>query len=132
MPHTVNRNNRNAVCHGMSTLRDNPCIELADLLIIGVRTFPTDGSRINQQFRSFQGHESGCFRIPLVPAYKHAKFTQRGLDRFEADISGSKIKLLIIGRIIGDMHLSVFSGYTAITVENDRRIMIQSRSTFFK
>ena len=46
--HTIYRNNRESVCYGMSALRDYPCVELADFLIISIAAFPTDGGRINQ------------------------------------------------------------------------------------
>ena len=35
--------------------------------------FERDGSVVNQELGSAQGHESGCFRIPLVPTHQNAK-----------------------------------------------------------
>ena len=34
----------------------------------------TDGCRIDEHFCSLQCHESGCFRIPLVPANQNTQF----------------------------------------------------------
>ena len=50
----------------------------------------------------------------------------------EAQVAGREVKLLVIGWVVGDMHLTVFAGYGAIAFYHHRRVVIQSRGTFLK
>ena len=63
---------RQSVGYGVSALRDDPGSQLACLFIVRISAFPADGGGLDQDFSSSQCHESGCFGIPLVPAYQYA------------------------------------------------------------
>lgn len=55
--------------------------------------------------------------------HEHAKSTHRGVDGMEAQVAGREVKLLVIGWVIGDMHLTVFAGYGAIAFYHHRRVV---------
>ena len=82
--YTVYGDNGQTVGYGVTALYGYPCTQLAHLFFLSVGAFPADGSGVNQQFSTFQGHDTGSFRVPLVPANLHAELTDGGLDGFES------------------------------------------------
>ena len=108
---TVDSNNRQTVGYSMSALNCGPCFALTLLFIGRVRTLVTDCSRIDKDFCTLKSHEPSSFRIPLVPADLHSKNTYRGTYRMETEIAWSEVELLIIGRIVRNVHLAVFACY---------------------
>ena len=113
----------------MTTHHRSPRLTLALLLLLCIVCGIADGCRVNQDIRTLQRHQAGCLRIPLIPANQHAQLAHRSLDRVEAQVARSKVELLVVGRIIRNMHLAVFSGYASILLNHHRRIVIQPRST---
>ena len=107
----VDGNHRQAIGNGMSALYGLPSSELTCFLLVGIRAFPTDGSRVDEQFCALQSHETRSFRIPLIPAHLHAQHTHARRDRVEAEVAWSEVELLVIGRVIGDVHLAIFACY---------------------
>ena len=79
--------------------------------VVGV---PADGGGVEQQLGAGQRHQPRRFRIPLVPAHQHAEFAHRGVDRLEAEVAGREVELLVIRRIVGDVHLAVVPGDAAV------------------
>ena len=50
----------------------------------------------------------------------------------EAQVAGREIKLLVIGWVIGDVHLTVFAGNGAVAFYHHRRVVTQSRGTLLE
>lgn len=98
-----------AVGNSMSALYGLPSLMLASLLVGGVAAFPADCSRVDEYLRSGKSHHARSLRIPLVPAHKHTELAERCVDRIEAEIARCEIEFLIICRVVGDMHFTVFT-----------------------
>ena len=84
MPGTIYGNDRESVRHGMSPLYGHPRTQLTVLLFLRIATFPADSGRIDQHLGATHSHQTGCFRIPLIPANQHTKTPHRGIDRLKA------------------------------------------------
>ena len=126
--YAVYGDDRQSVGYGMAPHHGSPRLALALLLFLGIIGSVADGGRIDEYFGSLQRHQTGCFGIPLVPANQHAELAYRGLDRVETEVARSEIELLVVGRIVGDVHLAVFSGYASILLHHYRRIVVEPRS----
>src|SRR5262249_40658280 len=73
-------------------------------LLCGV---PSDRRRIKNHARALERSEPRAFGIPLVPADERANFAFARVECLIAEIAGSEIKLLVIERIVGDVHLAI-------------------------
>ena len=50
----------------------------------------------------------------------------------EAQVAGLEVKLLVIGWVIGDVHLTVFACNGAVAFHHHRRVVIQSSGTLLE
>src|SRR5712671_1671170 len=87
---------------------------------------PADGGGIKKNFRALHGREARGFRIPLVPANQNANFAVAGLPRSEAEVPGREIKLLVIERVVGNMHFSVRAEQRTVRVNDRRCVMVNT------
>ena len=91
-----------------------------------------DGCGIDEDLSSLQGHETGCLGIPLIPANHDAQTTYRGLNGMETEIARGEVELLVIGRIIGDVHLAIDACDGAILLKHHCCIVVQACCTMLK
>ena len=63
--------------------------------------------------------------IPLVPADQHADAAVARVEIGEAQIARREIELLVVERIVGDVHLAVDAQQRAVGVEHGGRVVIQ-------
>src|SRR5205085_3233527 len=99
---------------------------LAILLLL--RRVPSDGGGVKQHLRAVQGGEARPLGIPLVPTNQSADLAELRFAGAEAQIAGSEIKLFVIERIVGNMHLAVYALDPAIGPQRHRCVVIDARS----
>ena len=128
----VDSNDREAVGDGMTSLNGLPSTELALLLFVGVTALPTDGGGVDEKFGTLQRHETGSFGVPLVPTNLYAEATDRGLDRVEAQVAWREVELLVVGRVIGDVHLAIGASDASILLEHHRSVVVKASCTTVK
>jgi hypothetical protein len=56
----------------------------------------------------------------------------RGLRGFEAEVAGGEVELLVVERVVGDVHLAVEVGDGAVFFDGDGGVVIQARRSTFK
>lgn len=115
-----------AVGYGVAALHCDPCFALACLFVGGVGAFVAYGCGVDEYFGSGECHDAGCFGVPLVPAYEHAEASDRGVNRFEAEVAGGEVEFLVVGGIVGYVHLAVFAGYGAVGVEDYGGVVVEA------
>src|SRR5690606_22025008 len=86
---------RQPVRDRVAAVAQDPGPALAILLVLRVVRVPADRGRIEQQFGAGQRHQARGFGIPLVPADEDAEAADRAVDRFEAEVAGREVELLV-------------------------------------
>src|ERR1039457_7110933 len=71
---------------------------------------PADGSGVEDGLRAAERSQAGGLGIPLVPADERADRSIGCRNRFESEVTGREVKLLVVERIVGDVHLAVNAG----------------------
>src|SRR3954453_1788216 len=93
---------------------------------------PAYRGRIEDDLGAGQGGEPGTFWIPLVPADERAHAAVIGIEGFEAEIARSEVELLVIERIVGDVHLAVEPEDLALGIDHPRCIVINAPCALLK
>ena len=97
-------------------------LRLAELGLLG--GVPADRRGVEEDLGALQGRQPGGLGIPLVPANERADPGVRGLERLEAQVAGREVILLVIERVVGNVHLAVAAAERAVGVEDDRRVVV--------
>jgi hypothetical protein len=79
-----------------------------------------------------QRGQASAFGIPLVPAHQGAEAAYLGIMSSKAQVAGSEVKLLVIERVVGDMHLAVNTAERAVGIEDRGSVVIDAGSSFFE
>src|SRR5881394_1777262 len=93
---------------------------------------PADGRGIKENLRPLQRRETRAFGIPLVPANQHADLRVAGLPRFETEVAGREIKLFVVQRVVGNVHLAVDAEQRTVRVDDRRRVVIDTGGPLFE
>ena len=101
---------KHSVRDGMRTLDSLPRIVLTLPKLLLFARMPADGRREEKRFSAFECRDASAFRIPLIPAYKGSNRTSGRVLCQEAKISRREVKLLIVERVVGDVHLAIDRG----------------------
>ena len=67
-----------------------------------------------------------AFGVPLVPADENAGFALGGGERLEAEIAGGEVELLVVERVVGDVHLAVDPGERAVGFKDGGGVVIEA------
>ena len=79
-----------------------------------LRRVPADGGGIEEHFGALERGEARGFGVPLVPADQRADAAEAGVEGLEAEIAGGEVILLVVERVVGDVHLAVDAGERAV------------------
>ncbi len=127
MPDAVHGSHVHAVGDGVGALDGLPRVELRGAELVFLRRVPADRRGIEQHFGALQRREPRAFGIPLVPANQRAHAAKGGIHGLKAQIARREVILLVIKRIVGDVHLAVDAGDLAVGVERDCRVVVEPR-----
>jgi hypothetical protein len=109
-----------------------PRVELRRAELVLLRRVPADGCGIEQHFGALQRREPRAFGIPLVPADERADAAGGCVDCLKAEIAGREVILLVIKRIVGDVHLAVDAGDLAVGVKRDGSVVVKAGCSALK
>ena len=130
--YTVDAHHWQAIGHGMTALYCDPCLPLPFLFGRCIGTLITDGCGIDEQIGSLQGHEPCSLGVPLVPAYLYTQEAHAGGNGMEAKVAGSEVELLIVSRVIGDVHLTVTACHGSVLLKDDSRVVVKACCAFLE
>src|SRR5580658_601361 len=130
--HPIHHGHVNAVRDRVTALDGSPGIVLGDSELGLLRGMPADGGRIKKNGCALQGRQPRAFRIPLVPTNKRAQATGAGVERAKTKVSRSEIKLFIVERIVGNVHLAVEAAERTVTVEDRGRVVVNAGGPLLK
>ena len=87
---------------------------------------PAYGRGVKENLRSLHRGQPRSFGVPLVPTNEHTDFPEFGVPCAEPGVAGRKIELLIVKRIIGNVHFPVDAEQAAVGVDNHGRVVIKT------
>src|SRR5262245_48199288 len=87
---------------------------------------PSNGSGIREDVRSLQRRQPRAFGVPLIPADECANAAVLSVKSFEAEIARREVELLVVQRIVGNVHLAVDSADAAIAVERNCGVVVNA------
>ena len=124
--YAVDGADEDSVGDGVGALGGLPGVVLggAELVLFG--GVPTDGGGEEEDFGSAEGGEAGAFGVPLVPADESADGACGGLGGFEAEVAGGEVELLVVERVVGDVHLAVDVGDAAVVFDGDGGVVVEA------
>ncbi len=99
-------------------------LRLTELGLLG--GMPADRRGVEEDLGAAQGRQAGRLGVPLVPADEGPHAGVCGLERQESQVAGREVILLVIERVVGDVHLAVASPERAIGIEDDRGVVIDA------
>src|SRR5208282_4440594 len=111
---------------GVRALNGAPGVVLGHSELGLLRRMPADRRWIKQNRRALQCGQARTLRIPLVPADERAKLPGAGVERAEAEVAGSEVKLFVIKRVVGDVHLAVQAAQRAVVVEDGCGVVVNA------
>ena len=111
----------------MTPLHCRPCLALTCLLFGRVAALITDGGGIDEEFGAAKCHEARAFGVPLIPTYLHAETTYAGVDGFETEVAGGEVEFLVVGGVVGNVHLAIFAGDRAVAFKDHGSVVVEAR-----
>ena len=102
----------------------------AVLLLFG--RMPADRRRIEQELRAAQRRQPRGLGIPLIPANADADVPLLRRPRFEPEIAGREVKLLVKRRVIRDVHLAILPEVFAVRVDDGGGVVVNARGSLFE
>src|ERR1700746_1756070 len=121
-----------SVSDGVGTLDGPPGVMLSFAELRFFRGMPPDRRGIEQHLCPLQSSEARPLGIPLVPTNKCPYLSKRSVKTLKPQITRGEIKLFVIKRIVGDVHLSIHAAQAAIGFDNGGGIVVDAGSATLK
>src|SRR5215470_15062264 len=93
---------------------------------------PANGCGVEEDVGALQRRDARAFRIPLIPADEGSDFSDGGVEGLEAEIAGGEVELLVVERIVGDVHLAVEARDAAVLLNDGGGVVIEACGTAFE
>ena len=123
----IRRGHVDAVGNGVAALDGLPGVMLG-LSVLGFLVWvPADGSRIEQHGRALERGQPRGFRVPLVPAHQRPHAADRGVHCLVAKVARGEVELLVIERVVGNVHLAVEPEHATIGADSGRGVVVEPR-----
>ena len=127
VPHAVDRSHVEAVGDGVGALDGAPRIVLGRTAARLPGGTPADGRGIEQHLGAGQGRQAGRLGIPLVPADQRRHAGESRIEAGKTQVAGGEVILLVIARIVGDVHFAIDPQQRAIGVDDQGGVVIDAR-----
>ena len=116
----------------MGALDGLPGIVLRRAELLLLRRMPADGGGIEEHLGALQRGKPRGLGIPLIPADERAHAAKGRIHGLKAQIAGRKVVLLVVERIVRDVHLAVDAGDGPIGIQRDRGVVVEPRRAALK
>ena len=85
---------------------------------------PADRRRVEQDLGTAQGREPCRLGVPLVPADEHADPAVASVPGAEAQVARGEVELLVVLRVVRNVHLPVLAQILPVGVHHGGRIVV--------
>ena len=92
-----------------------------------VATLITDGGGVDEEFCTTECHEASTLGIPLIPADLYAETADAGVDGFETEVAGGEVEFLVVGGVVGNVHLAVFARDGTVALKDYGGVVVEAR-----
>ena len=116
----------------MAALHDLPGFPLRLVLFGPVVRMVANSGRVKQDLGAAQRGEPCALGKPLVPADEHPNPRVAGVEGAKSEVAGGKVELLVIERVIRDMHLAVLAEERPVGIDDNRGVMKNPLCSFLK
>src|SRR5580704_9774373 len=110
----------------MSALDCSPRVELSSAELRFLVRMPSDARGIENHLCAAERGEARTFGIPLVPTNLDADLSVLRVEIRESEVAWRKIKLFVVERIVGNMHLAIFAEEAAVGVDHRASVVIHT------
>jgi uncharacterized protein (TIGR00730 family) len=86
---------------------------------------PADGGGVDEDLRAAESHQTGGFRIPLVPADQHAEFPELRLPDRPAAVAGGEIEFFLETGVLRDVGFPIEAQQRAVCVVDGGGVVIE-------
>src|SRR5262245_39034957 len=93
---------------------------------------PSDGGRVEEDACAAQGSQARSLGVPLVPADQRTQVPHGGIEGSESEVSRTEVKLLVIRRVIGDVHLAIRTKQFSVRLNHGGGVVIYPRRPALK
>ena len=115
-----------AVRDGVGALHGAPGVELRGAVLRLLRRVPADRRRVEENGGAQQRGQPRRLRVPLIPADQACRPRRSGSDGAEAEVARREVELLVVERVVRDVHLAVGAASRAVGVEHDGGVVVDA------
>ena len=105
--HAIHGADEYSVGDGVGALNGLPGVILTLAKLLLLAGMPADRGREEKGLRTLERSDPSAFRIPLIPANERPDGSRGGVLGQEPQVSRREVKLLVVKRVVGDMHLAI-------------------------
>src|SRR5207245_1653961 len=132
LTYSINGRHVNAVGNSVRALDRLPCGMLRLVHVLLFVWQPADCRRIEQKLRTGKRGQTRRFGKPLVPTNQRANLAMLRPMSLKTKIAGCEIELLVIERIVRDMHLAILAGDLSVGVDGDGGVVVNAGGALLK
>src|SRR5208283_4231622 len=107
----------NSIGDTVRALNGAPCIVLRLAVLRLLVGMPADRRGIKEHVRALQRRQARALGIPLVPAHQRTEFGVISCESLKPKIARREVKLLVIQRVVGNVHLTIDALQLAFAVK---------------
>ena len=128
MSHAIDNRHIDSVRDGVAALHRAPGIVLGGPKGLLFARMPANRRGVKQNGCAAQRCQAGGFGIPLVPADERPDASHVRLEGPKTEVTGSEVELLIVGRIVRNVHLAIQTDHAPVCVDDGGAVVIHARS----
>ena len=116
----------------MGALDGLPGVVLLAVVVLVLAHVPADGGGVEEYLGTHEGGDAAGFGVPLVPADEDAEGGEAGFEHLVAEVAGGEVELLVVARVVGDVHLAVFAEVGAVGVDDSGGVVVEPLGALFE
>src|SRR5262249_8786396 len=127
VPDAIDGRDIHAIGNGMGALDQLPSLVLSDSEFRLLTRMPADCRRIEENRGPLESGQASALRKPLIPAHQDTDPTKPRIENPKPEISRREIILLVVKRVVRNVHFAIEPEQAAVGIEHHGSIMVDPR-----